>query len=179
MIIKMGNQQDAIYKVSGSVAALVSEQVWEQLLAGKALNILEPDPERFSLYVAPQVDGVPMQDGPMPARHVKTIKAKNLFDAVRKIRQQYPSYQKWNVEGGKAYLDPEFGYAMIMQGFPNIISLPKESIAEYARRGMDAGKIADGVRQYVRRCCGKRDQFSGLMAFMDEVNRGMERQGRD
>lgn len=179
MIIKMGNQQDAIYKVSGSIAALVNEDVWEKLLKGQIVNIVEPDPERFSLYVAPNLEGQEMPEGPMPAKHVKTIKARNMADAVRKVRFDFPLYRNWNIEKDRAYLDPAFGYAMIMQGFPNIISLPKASIDEYARRGMDAKKISEQVRGYVRRCCGKRDEFSGLMAFLDEVNRGMERQGRD
>jgi len=115
----------------------------------------------------------------MPARHVKTLKARNLNDAVRKVKHDFPSYRKWSVENDKAMLDPEFGYAMIMPGFPNVITLPAASIQTYKDRGMDAKKIAEQVRGYVRGCCGRLDHFSGVMSFMDEVSRGMERQGRD
>lgn len=176
MLIKMGSAQQAIYKVSGSIAALVKESVWEALLKGKAVQIIEPDPERWSFYLADTTAPGMTQ---VAGKHKKTFKARSLSAAVFRVKRDFPSYTRWHIDGNRAYLDESQGYGMIMAGYPNIISLPQERIAKFSAHGLDAKKCAAKCREFIHKTLARKESMMGIFAFMDEIERGLERQGRD
>jgi hypothetical protein len=149
--------KQAIYKIEGSIAALVKEEVWEKLLKGEVVGVIEPDPERYSLFINGQF--------------VRAIRAKT--ETRLKIKAEVATMM-WRALPGNIVKDIE-----ITSGYPNMIQLPAEKVKKYAEKGFDARRCAEWVRDFLKRSCGKIDSLAGVFCFMEEIHNGMERQGRD
>ena len=155
--INMQASPTAVFKVEGSIAALVKEDVWEKLLKGETVGVIEPDPSRWSLFIN--------------GAFVKTIVANT---EVRLNIKSERAVRAWEAIPGNVLNEIE-----ILPGYPNMIRLTADKIKAYTDRKLDARTCSTKVRELVKKSCGRLDSLMGVFAFMDEVDRGMERQGRD
>lgn len=130
--------RDAVFKVQGSLAAILSEKVWSRLLSGEAVGVIEPDPNRWSLYIA--------------GGHVKTYTAGNLKAAISKVFREHPELASWVImpggESAEHLAEQPVGNttATISNGYPYLLCLEPAALAEYQRRGTDAAKQAAEMR---------------------------------
>jgi hypothetical protein len=173
VLARMGSDAPTVNKVTGSIAALVKESVWESLLKGETVGVQEPDPERYSLFVG--------------HHHVETFKSLSMRHAIKKTRMKrmFLHNVEWDVVQDATYgevgmVNPEGGLIVyILHGYPDALSLSQEKIKAYQDHGLDAKKCAEKIRGLVGRAFTGAGKYAGALAYMDEIDRGMERQGRD
>ncbi len=152
--------KQAVYKIEGTLAALVKEEVWEQLLKGKAVGVIEPDASKWSLY----------QNG----RRIETITEFSQQGAVEAFAKRNLEF---NADCLRMCADerPLFVWE-VESGYPNVIALTPADLARHERDGMDAKKLAKRMRELIRVAHSKMH----LMAAVEEqLVHGAERQGKD
>ena len=133
MLTRTCDASQAVFKVNGSLAAILNEKVWEQLLKGEAVGIIEPDPNRWSLYIG--------------GNHVKTYTAGSLRQALNKILREH-DINDWLTHGtDKAETRPgAMPHAEVVAGYPYIMCLEPEALARYEAEGMDAKRMSMKMR---------------------------------
>ena len=152
----------AIYKVEGSIAALVKEEVWEKLLKGEVIGVMEPDPVKYTLFINGQF--------------VKTIKADTETRLNIKAERAVLSWQKSEKFAKRTGAIQSLE---VTPGYPNMIQLGQEKIEQYLVHGLNARICSEKIREFVKKSCGKIDSFAGVYTFMEEISNGMTREGRD
>jgi uncharacterized membrane protein len=161
----------AVYKLYGSLAALVKESTWVRLLNGDAIGVLENDRNYWSLLLY----GVVVET--VAIRHVVGETAEHARrKAVEKFAQVSPAFKK---DADAAFERPTranvFKFAStwsIVNGYPNVIHLSPENIAQHRREGMDALKLSNRMRELIK-------QQVTLSAVADEMKFGITREGKD
>ena len=157
MLIKT-NPSLQVYRVYGSLAALIDERAWEIMLRGEAVLIMEPDTERWTLFK----DLVP----------IDSIKAETPEEATMIWSKKFIGF------GNDVYMmamgrDPILHWG-IEPGYPNYLTCDREQRLAHERAGRDtAKKIADHYRNMVQ------EGIKGTIV-QEELRRfGMKKEGKD
>lgn len=128
-----------MFSINGSLAAVCKPEVWEKLLKGEAVGVIEPDPNRWSLYIG--------------EHHVKTYTALNLRKAIGKVYKEHPELADWVVAPGEESADTRIGMepgANISNGYPYLIVLEPAVLQIYQEKGLEAAQLATQTREKIK-----------------------------
>jgi hypothetical protein len=147
----------SVFQVEGSLAALMDERVWECLLRGEMVLVMEPDVERWTLFK----NGEP----------VRTVKAATMDIAC----QKFVELRKDFAVAATLILDEKTPLDQweLRAGYPNYLSVSPEQAQMHARAGRDdAKKIAEHYRELIEQ------NTRGMIAAEEIYRFGIKREGK-
>jgi hypothetical protein len=148
----------SIFQVEGSLAALIDEGVWERMLKGETILVMEPDAERWTLFK----NGSP----------IRIVTATSMEAACQKFVELSPAF----AQTAALILDDRLPVESweIRAGYPNYLNMSQEQADEHAAAGRDdARKIAAFYRKLIE------ENTKGMIAA-EEIDRfGMKKEGKN
>lgn len=162
MLIKNG-KGPTIYSILGSAAALMEEKVWDKLLRGERVGIMENDDTRYSLFA----------DG----NFIEAFAAQNPAAAIAVVRTSVPflnAQNLWSVRDGKASAHARGCLWELQQGYPTILECSPSQRIKHERAGRtSAKKIAHYYKALI-------EANIKAQHLDEEITRhGLTREGRD
>lgn len=161
----------AVYRLHGSLAALVKESTWHRMLNGDPVGVWEPDRDRWTLVMnGTVVETIVIRHS--PGDDIE----RSMRKAVEQFSRMSPAFR---ADSDKAFNKPTRANMQkftekwaVRSGYPNVLFLSLADIKRHRREDMDALKLSNRMRELIKK------QVT-LDAIQDELKFGIKREGKD